>query len=53
MYIKNIFGIEKQKLEKKIFSPGKKSKIKNLFPTIFLMKVMKKSPVMKLKSFNT
>ncbi len=37
----------------KSFFPGEKSKVKKgqLFPTIFLMKIMKKSPVMKLKSY--
>ncbi len=37
----------------KSFFPGKKSKMKKsqLFPTIFLMKIMKKSPVMKLRYY--
>ncbi len=48
---KSDFCIEKWKLEKiNLFFPGKKVKCKKaqLFPTIFLMKIMKKSPVMKL-----
>ncbi len=55
MCVKTIFVLKK-KLEKlNLFFPGKKVERKNaqLFSTIFLMKVMKKSPVMKLICYVT